>query len=368
MPRYRIELATPADDADLRRILAETPMPGHISVSFRRAPSYFAAAEVDGHFRQVVAGRDLDTGRLIGFGSRSIRRLYVNGQPADVGYLSALRLLPEHRNLGLIARGYAHFRKLHADGRAPIYLTTIAEGNDRALELLTSGRAGLPRYHPAGRFHTLALRALKPTALPVLVRQTRPDDVPAIVEFLREHGPARQFFPCFEAGDFFSAHGLLRGLRPEHLLLAWYDGQLVGTLGVWDQSEFRQVVVHGYAGRLRWVRPLYNSWAWLRGQPRLPGIGSELGNRFAALPVVRDANAQLGLNAPVVLAALLEAVPRGPGHLLFGLHERDPLLGLVRRFAVAEYVTRLFVVCWEDGEALRSQLDGRVPYLEAGSL
>src|SRR4051794_39038334 len=127
MPRYRVELATPEDDADLRHILAATPMPGHIAVSFQREPSYFAAAEVDGHFRQVVAGRDLDTGRLIGFGSRSIRRAFVNGQPADVGYLSALRLLPEHRNLGLLARGYAFFRKLHADGRAPIYFTTIVE-------------------------------------------------------------------------------------------------------------------------------------------------------------------------------------------------------------------------------------------------
>src|SRR5438552_11468240 len=112
MSRYQFDLATEADDADLRRVLAETPMPGRIAVSFRREPSYFAAAEVDGHFRQVVAGRDLDTGRLIGFGSRSIRRVFVNGQPADVGYLSALRLLPEHRNLGLMARGYAFFRKL----------------------------------------------------------------------------------------------------------------------------------------------------------------------------------------------------------------------------------------------------------------
>src|SRR5262245_12270492 len=157
MSRYRFDFATEADDADLRRVLAETPMPGRIAVSFRREPSYFGAAAVDGRFRQVVAAHDLDSGRIVGFGSRSVSQRYVNGLPTPIGYLSSLRLLEGHRNRGLLARGYAHFRRLHADGRAPVYLTTIAEGNTLALRLLTSGRAGLPRYHPDGRFLTAAI-------------------------------------------------------------------------------------------------------------------------------------------------------------------------------------------------------------------
>src|SRR5207248_343014 len=151
--RYRFELAGPADDADLRRVLAETPMAGRVAVTFRRDPSYFSAPEVDGHCRQVVAAREVETGRLVGFGSRSLRRLYVNGGPREVGYLSSLRLLAGHRNRGLVARGYAFFRGLHGDGRAPLYLTTIAEGNELAVRTLTSGRAGLPAYHDAGRYH-----------------------------------------------------------------------------------------------------------------------------------------------------------------------------------------------------------------------
>jgi hypothetical protein len=362
MARYRIELATPDDDADLRRILADTPMPGHISVSFRREPSYFAAAEVDGHFRQVVAGRDLDTGRLIGFGSRSIRRVFVNGRPTDVGYLSALRLLAEHRNLGLIARGYAHFRKLHADGRAAVYLTTIAEGNDRALELLTSGRAGLPAYHPAGRYHTLAIPPVRGAQVRHGGRPATLHDLPAIVAFLQAHGPTRQFFPCYEEADFFGSHGALVGLKPENLLLAWRAGNLVGMLGTWDQSGIRQAVVHSYRRPLGWFRPLYNIWAWLRGRPQLPRAGEVLRNRFAAVPVVENDDRE-------VFATLLDAATAGKReYLLLGLHERDPLLAVARRYAAHEYVTRMFVVCWEDGDAFRKEMDARVPYLELGSL
>ena len=46
MGRYELSLATPEDDAELRAILAATPMPGRIAVSFRREPSFFDAAVV----------------------------------------------------------------------------------------------------------------------------------------------------------------------------------------------------------------------------------------------------------------------------------------------------------------------------------
>jgi hypothetical protein len=40
---------------------------------------------VDGRFRQVLVCRDLKAGRIIGVGCRSIREVYLNGQPGVVG-------------------------------------------------------------------------------------------------------------------------------------------------------------------------------------------------------------------------------------------------------------------------------------------
>lgn len=117
MSRFEFDLATRADDAELRAILAATPMPGRISVSFRREPSFFAAAGVEGPFHQVVVCRDRQQNRIAGFGCRSVRQRYVNGRPTPVGYLSGLRALPEYRGLGLVARGYRYFRELHCPPR-----------------------------------------------------------------------------------------------------------------------------------------------------------------------------------------------------------------------------------------------------------
>jgi hypothetical protein len=370
MSRYRFELAGPADDADLRHILTATPMPGDIRVAFLREPSYFAGARVDGRFRQVTAPRDLDSGRIVGFGCRSLMPRWVNGRPETIGYLSSLRLLTEHRNRGLVARGYAMIRRLHRDGQTRLYLTTIAEGNQTALELLTSGRAGLPAYHFAGRYHTLALSSRRKLrhrmdTSGIEVRPARADDVGRIVEWLRGEGPRRQFFPLYEADDFNTETGIFKDLRPDDVLLAWRGGELMGVLAGWDQMGFRQTVVHGYGRTMNCVRPLYNAWARWRGLPSLPRPGEAFRYRTAALPVVRG-------DDPQVFTALVEALrTRIAGLcdvLLLGLHESDPLFAVARRWRAVWYTTRLYLACWDDGEELRKSLDGRPPYLELGCL
>ena len=371
MSRHQFELATEGHDAELRKILAATPMPGTISVTFRREPSYFDAAVVDGTFRQTIACRELDMNRVVGFGSRSVREMYVNGQPTPIGYLSMLRTLPEYRNKGLVARGYKYLRELHDDGRVELYLTTIAEGNERAMSVLTSGRAGLPRYHEAGRYLTVAIPISRrpkeqyPNGH-LCIRPATLGDLKMMLEFLDRQGPERQFFPCYRAGDFFNSKGTFRDMSPSDLLLAFDKERLVGMLGGWDQHRFRQTVVDTYTSPLLWIRPLYNCWSAICGRPQLPRPGEPFRYLTAALPVVEN-------HDPHVFSALLEhllvhASTRGCDYLLLGLHETDPLSPLVAVRGTATYMTRLYHACWADGEALRSGLDGRPPYLELGCL
>jgi ribosomal protein S18 acetylase RimI-like enzyme len=371
MSRFRFELAGPPDDAELRALLAATPMPGAISIGFRREPSFFDAGAVDGRFRQVVAARDSTSGAIVGMGTRTVSPRFVRGTPQPIGYLSGLRVRPEYRNIGLVARGYAFFKQLHADGRTPLYLTTIAADNHRALELLTSGRAGLPRYHPLGEFHTLAfsLRRRATTLKSphgVEIRTATESDLPAIMAFFAETGPARQFFPCLDVNDFGNASGLYRGVALSEMNVAIRGGRIVGTLGVWDQRSFRQMVVAGYHRGLALARPAINLWSRLRGGPHLPRPHEPLPYVLGTLPTTIDADPQLFQS--LVDAALARAALSDATHLLLGLHGDDPLLAALGSRRIRRYVTRLFAVCWDDGDEIRSCLDGRPPYLELGSL
>lgn len=251
-------------------------------------------------------------------------------------------------------------------------MTTIAEGNEPALRVLTRGRRALPVYHFAGRYITLALpfggrrRRLPRGDDPQLsIRPAAPGDRDAVAAFLQQQGPRRQFFPVYRPRDLFRDAGPLRGLSAPDLLLAFRDGRLIGTLGAWDQHAFKQAVVCGYRGVLRRARRLYNAGARLAGRAALPPPGEPLRYLAAALPVVEN-------DEPEVFAALLRALLArqscGASRLLLGLHESDPLLAGLKRLRAERYITRLYLVCWPDGERARASLDGRPIYLELGCL
>src|SRR5262249_51867986 len=150
---------------------------------------------------QVIVGRETQTGRIIGFGSRSAMDRFVNGTSRRIGYLGNLHLLSSHRHVGLFVRGYAFFPLLHADGKAPLYLTTIMEDAKVSVDILTSDRAELPTYHFAGRYIAAAIplvRQQPAETKEIEIRTGDEEDLPQVVAFLKAVGPHRQFFPCYE--------------------------------------------------------------------------------------------------------------------------------------------------------------------------
>jgi hypothetical protein len=366
--RFRFELAGPADDAELCRLLARVVMPGQVRITLRREPSYFAAARLDGPFHQVIVARDAADGGIAAMGSRSVRSRFVNGRPTPVGYLSNLRVLPEYRSGTILARGYRYFKELDGDGASQFYLTTISATNEPAITSLTARRAGLPAYHYWGKYHTVAIPLMRPRrpeqgALDVQVRSAIIDDRPVLFELLRRAAVQYQCFPCYEADDLFCETGTFMGLQPADVLIATRHGQPVGMLGCWNQASFRQTILEGYGAPLHYLRPWYNLLARLRGAPRLPPPGSPLRCLVAALPLVVD-------HDPAVVASLIEEAQRRYSGgvldvLLVGMYESDPLLPVVQQFAAFSFVTNVYLVTWQD------QLPelGEAPlYLELGCL
>lgn len=369
LSRFRFDLATQQDDTALCRLASSTPMNGRFAVSLRREPSFLDATRVEGDFRQVLVCHDQQTREIVAAGCRSIRDRYINGRLQPVGYLSNLRIREGFRSGTLLARGYRQLKSLHADGRTSLYLTTVAENNHEALEVLTGNRPGLPRYHPAGNLVTTVIPTLAKTKTRAEVDSIQPAgeaEMDELVTFLRTHGPCRQFFPEIERNDLCEPGSRFHSLRPEDILVARSHGEIVATMACWDQRSFRQIVVERFPPLLRWTRPLINAWARLSGNVPLPKTGTPLNCALAALLVVRD-NREDVLQA-VISKARRQLLLRNIDFLLVGLHERDPLLETARKIATHEYCTHLFLACWADGEALVNSLDDRPVYLELGCL
>ncbi|HXF60572.1 MAG TPA: hypothetical protein VNK95_03075 [Caldilineaceae bacterium] len=363
------DLATPADDPALRRIL-RTAMPGTIALSFEREPCYFQAAALEGPFHQTMVGRASCDGAVVGMGSRGVRLRMVNGKPMPVGAMSLLRVDPAFAWGAalpkVLSAGFGFYRQLHADGRTPFYLVSILEGNRAAERLLAAGLPGWPRLRPLGRWLTFALPVGRPRPIPPLppgwqLEPARPEWLGEIADCLARAAAQRQLAPLWQPGDLASpAH--TPGLSIEDFWVVRRGDEVAGCAARWDQQAYKQTVVRGYSRALRWARPLVNLQARLRGAPPLPPVGGRVRHTFLSCLAVAPGDPAWARQASAALLAAVynAASAAGDHYLMVGLADGDPLAAhLTRVYRPILLPSRLYLAHWEDGASAAAAVDGR---------
>lgn len=373
MSRYLIGPARPEDSPDLCRLVRMAAMPGSVSISMEREPDYFLAAGVQGERTSVFVARSADTGALAGVGAMSRRSVYVNGEPREIPYLSDLRIAPEHRKGRLLFQAYKYVGGHLLIGNAYAQ-TIVVEDNAQALDLLTSGRAHLPRYLPFGEYASPAiLMEAKGTmgrtagrtagkAGPFEIVRADGSQASVMQALYDAEAPRRQFQPCYAFPDMGGGYG--RDLGWEDYFLAYRNGNLVGMAGTWNQRRFKQTRIQAYGGALKWLRPAVNALSpWLGTFP-LPPAGS-------VLPYLNLHALAIQGDDPDILAALVRGILaefRGRGHayLLCGLDARDPLRRALGGFRTRHFGGRHFLVTY--GEDPRGGLRPGPFYLEAARI
>jgi hypothetical protein len=370
--RVRFDVADRADDAEIRRLLRENPMQGRISVSLEREPDYFADANLPWEIKQTVVART--RGRVVGVGSCTTRRTFVDGSAVRAGYLGGLRLDTAYAGrFDILRRGYELFHELQRSAPADVYFTSIAAHNERARNFLERGIRGMPRYEFTGEFVTLLISTRLPTgSKSPSWRKAKIEQLPSesaatdkLVSFINEYNAAYQFAPCWEVDELKAVRGL--SLQSSDFCVISDKGGITATGALWDQRNFKQTVIRGYAPSMAIARPVLNGLARITGQPHLPRVGETLPNAFASHLAVLPGNSDSLIH---VLAELCrEASSRGIELLTLGFAANDPRLSTVRgQFRCREYRSRLYVVSWPGIGATIHDLDDRFPAPEAALL
>lgn len=362
MSATEVGLACEADDAELCRLMAEIPMHGRLSVSFRRDPSYYAGSIVQGFSPSVIIARQGNNHRAIGLGTRLKKNLCINGAERCCGYLCDLRIRPSGRCGFILSRGYRLLSELQRSDPLSLYLTVIYGDNSEALGALVGKRAHLPNYIDLGQIFTPAIyldASLKEIRLPgIRFCRGTPAQLDQILEFLTSELLRKQFSPVITKADFSSAK--LAGLAAHDFYLAFDGRSICGVIAAWDQDRFRQIVVEKYPTLLALGRPLYNLWAQVAHRRVLPACGDRFRYFYAAFIAIKN-------NDPEIFGGLLRYLyldrRSGPWSLfILGLHARDPLRSALKAYRAIESSGRLFRVNFEASTNL--QIDDRLPYFE----
>ena len=359
-----LKRAKAADNPGLCDIFSDTPMEGAIWINQDRRPDFFHGAAVQSESPEVfVLRKEEETGlnAVFAVGRRSV---FVNGQPKAIRYLSDLRLVSGHRGGSKLARGFQFLRNevLRNDEFAQ---TLVLSENEKALDLLTSRRCGLPGYFPCGEYeyHLIGLRHSPSPSPRFKVRRATPRDIPSMQEFFDREAPRKQFFPAYRF-DELDTSAYYRDVKLENFFLAWAGDELVGLLGAWDQGDYKKIHVRGYGGGLKWLRPWLNAFNRLRGGIELPVPGALQRTLYLHCAVCRD-------NDPDILACLIRDAQsgfagQGYHHAALGLDRRDPLREALAGFRTMNFAGRHFLVSF--GDDPRSTLDNQVFYFEAARI
>jgi hypothetical protein len=325
------------DHAALEELFRATPMGSNIRLGFERDPDYFAGARVQAEELAVWTAFEPE-GRAVGLFSAGNRRVWLGGE-RPMRYLSDQRIHPDWQGSSLFVRGFKTLRRevFQAGEWAQ---TLVLEGNPRAMGLLTSGRGGLPEYRPAGRYATWLLPQQRIDAVPgIRVRRASSADLGAMQALLGSSLRKRCFAGLVNLADL--GKPAWRDLAIEDFRIAERDGGICGVMGLWDQSGFQRLRIHGYSRGLAVARPFLNVIAGRFGVC-LPKAGEML--------PLRKACATACLNDdPQVLRALLAAAlgEHDPRVLLFGCSVQDPLAAALHGLRARKEYGRHFLVGWE---------------------
>lgn len=366
--KYKLELLDPAEDGALRAILRNTFMPGKISLSFQREPDFFRAEHAGNFESQIMGVRDVDSRGIVGFGCRSFHKGFIDGKLSTIGYLSGLRSTNEVRGGTLLSRAYRYLKQLHSDEKVPFYITTILDDNVDAKALLTSGRGGLPVYHPLGQLATYLLPLYNKN------NEAQGNDEGGIqrgvseatVECINAFNGRHQFGSFYTMADLHGRTSLLPSFDQKNLYYYQRGSEVTATIGVWDQQSFKQSVVVGYSPSYRLIQPLSGMGAWMGWCAKLPRVGKTLPYLYASF--LSYAPGHDGDLECLIRQVLADWKGRGFAYLLIGVHDTNPLAGQLEQISAMKLSSTIYLVYWEDLLKTALPSEQLIPHLEIATL
>jgi len=363
--RFVMQPATAADSAEILCLLEENVFPGNISLIYTRRPDAYRSFMAEGQEAHLMVCRDTQEGRIAALGAHAVHECLIEGRPEKVVYLFGLRFRREYmakRVMLSLPGAYRSAIERFREQGVRYFLTVILGDNLPAQRLLTKKRSHMPRHTFLGPYHTLTFLTRRGAlSLPdsCRFRRATPEDRAALEDFLTAEGGRCDLFPS-RIGDLFGRHPELSW--ESFYLLTDRQGTILACGAAWDQVSYKQYIVAGYGGKLRWlqlVSPLLRP----LGYPSMPKPSTMLRFFLLAFWCVKDKREEY---LKWFLDGLARTAREYP-YFVVGVPHAHPLGPALNGWRFLGYDSHIYLVgdhvTPDDVERLRKSL-----YLECGWL
>ena len=336
MSTYFVDIATTKDNDQLQAI-CKIPQEGNMMLAFEKSPDFFAASKIQGEEVNTYVIRERDTNTIDGLFSVARRKVFSDGNPTPILYISNLKIKHQRRGsriLYIVGRYIAD----HLMDEIDLAHTIVFADNEAMLQLINSLRNRNRKvsditFFPAGDYSSYMVRfsgCSKGNHYGYTIIRADEKHIPLMNELVFSEGSKKQFYPVY---DFtLLGNNYYKGLTIDNFYLAFENEKLVGMAAIWDQRAFKQTRVTGYSKTYALMRPLINLYGFITGGERLPASGDIINYLNIHSVVVKN-------NDSKVFDSLLYQINNDYNkseckYFLTGFDQRDPLNTSLDKFKV----------------------------------
>ena len=222
-------------------------MDAKLVVNNDRTPDYFYIEDLLGETPVIFVAEKND--RIIGTAGVVFRTVEYKMEPVSVAYIGGIKIENPSDNTLLTFRLMRHVVDYLMDTSVKLGFILVI-GENRAMEALLSGRAGIPVFDLVSKYRVKNIFPL-PFLRPGKKYSLRPatqSDIPEMAELYRRFYAGYELKPNWTAGYLSSLYEQ-KDFTLDNTCLAIHKDTIVAAISLWDQSRFKNTVISRYGGK-----------------------------------------------------------------------------------------------------------------------
>jgi hypothetical protein len=347
--------ASPSDGREILRILESSAAQGSIELYYTRRPDAYASYMQEPGEARVFVSKD--GGRTVGTCAEIISEVYIGGEIRKAAYICGLKKDADYE--GGVGFGVHLLRDFCREDIDFYYCSVVADNAD-AMHMFEKSRRIISMTPMADyRTYIVSPRArIKAPRHPYTFRRAAEEDLPSLLDFLREEGRKKDLFPVIPSPDPF------HGLRVRDFCLLLDGDRIIATAALWNRTSCKQYVVKQYRGLMKLARGV-NPLLWALRYVRLPKENIPLD-----FPMLSFALAEQDREDTyrILVNELRKEIARSYGIYVIGLPTAHPAAKLFDRLPSIHFDTKLYEIRLPWGKSDGAAVDPRRLQPECGLL